>query len=59
MSKILGKNIKIKEVSTVYVKSFSKVFACDIVETIGENLLPERRRDMIREEMTSSISIGI
>ena len=59
MSKILGKSLEVKEVSPVYVKSFSRVFGSDIVKNQRANLLPERRRVIMREEMTSSISIGI
>ena len=59
MSKILGKSLVVDEVSPVYVKSFSKVFGSDIVKNLRDNLLPERRPDIMREELTSSISIGI
>lgn len=59
MSKILGKSLVVDEVSPVYVKSFSKVFGSDIVKNLRDNFLPERRPDIMREELTSSISIGI
>ncbi len=59
MSKILGMSLVVDEVSPVYVKSFSKVFGSDIVKNLRDNLLPERRPDIMREELTSSISIGI
>ena len=59
MSKILGKRLGVDEVSPVYVKSFSKVFGSDIVKNLRDSLLPERKPDIMREELTSSISIGI
>lgn len=59
MSKLLGKSLVVDEVSPVYVKSFSKVFGSDIVKNLWDNLLPERRPDIVRGELTSSISIGI
>ena len=59
MSKILGKSLEVKEVSHVYVRSFSRVFGSEIVKNQRDNLLPEQRRVIMREELTSSISIGI